>query len=44
VARHGKGEIVAIGMVDLAYWLGDGGQNSDNVRFLRNLVTARIGR
>lgn len=44
VARHGNGEIVAIGMVDLADWTGEGGRNSDNVRFLRNLLTARVGR
>lgn len=44
VARVGKVELVAIASVDLAGWLGEFGQGTDNARFLRNLLTLKVGR
>ncbi len=44
VARQGKGELVAIGSVDLAAWIGEFGRGNDNARFLRNLLTMKVGR
>jgi RNA polymerase sigma factor (sigma-70 family) len=43
VSREGKGELVAIGMVLLPAWIGERGQGTDNARFLRNLLTTRVG-
>jgi RNA polymerase sigma factor (sigma-70 family) len=44
VARHGKGEIVAIGITFLADWIGEHGRGTDNARFLKNLLTTKVGR
>jgi hypothetical protein len=44
VARAGKGELVAIATVDLAAWIGEFGRGTDNARFLRNLLTMKVGR
>ncbi len=41
VSRQGKGEVVAVGGVGLAEWVGEYGEGTDNARFLRNLLTPR---
>ncbi len=43
VARQRNGELVAIGLVDLAAWIGERGQGTDNARFLKNLLTTKVG-
>ena len=44
VSRQGKGEVVAIGLVGLPAWIGEHGRGADNARFLRNLLTTKVGR
>jgi Sigma-70, region 4 len=44
VARPGKGEIVAVGMVGLPDWIGERARSTDNARFLKNLLTTKVGR
>ena len=43
VSRQGKGELVAIGLVGLSAWLGEGGRGADNARLLKNLLTTKVG-
>ena len=44
VSRQGKGEMVAIGLVDLPTWIGEHGRGADNARLLKNLLTTKVGR
>jgi hypothetical protein len=44
VSRQGRGEVVAVGGVGLAEWIGEYGEGTDNARFLRNLRSARVKR
>jgi hypothetical protein len=44
VSRQGKGETVAIGLVGLERWIGGNGLRADNARFLKNLLTTKVGR
>jgi hypothetical protein len=41
VDRRGNGEIVAIGTCLLPSWIGEFGEGTDNLRFLRNLLTMK---
>ncbi len=43
VSRHGKGGVVAIGLVGLA-GLGEHGQCVDNARLRKTLLTTKVGR
>jgi RNA polymerase sigma factor (sigma-70 family) len=43
VSRHGKGEVVAIGLVNLERWISETGQGVDNARLLKNLLTMKVG-
>jgi hypothetical protein len=44
ISRHGKGEVVAIGLVNLERWSSETGQGLDNARLLKNLLTTNVGR